>query len=178
MRLGIASHQIAAAAQRQRLSKPRAGVAVRLATVGPVGHFPVAPGTAGSVVGVVLTMLIRRLPLAPWEFSLTMGASIAVIFVLGVWGAASAERFYGATDPGCVVIDEVAGQMVVFLFQATAGWLILLAGFIFFRIFDILKPFPARRAEHLPGGWGIMTDDMAAGAYGAAALFLVGFAIR
>ncbi|MGH9344139.1 MAG: phosphatidylglycerophosphatase A family protein [Terriglobia bacterium] len=176
MRPGKPSYRIAAL--RQTLNKPRAGAAVRVATVGPVGHFPVAPGTAGSVVGVILTLLIRRLPLARWEYSGVMAAAIIVIFAAGVWGATKAEQFYGVKDPGSVVIDEVAGQMIVFLFQATAGWLTLLAGFIFFRIFDILKPFPARRAEHLPGGWGIMTDDLVAGAYGAAALFLVGFSIR
>ncbi|MGH9353946.1 MAG: phosphatidylglycerophosphatase A family protein [Terriglobia bacterium] len=160
------------------MSKLRAGAAVRLATVGPVGHFPIAPGTAGSVVGVILTILIRRLLLARWEFSGVMAAAIIVIFAAGVWAAAKAEQFYGETDPGSVVVDEVAGQMVVFLFHAAAGWLALLAGFILFRFFDVLKPFPARRSEHLPGGWGIMTDDLIAGAYGAAALFLVGFAIR
>lgn len=156
----------------------KTGSAVQLATVGPVGHFPVAPGTAGSLVGVVLTALVQRLSPAPWAYSLTMGGMIAVIFAVGVWAAGRAERFYGKQDPGCVVIDEVAGQMVVFLFRAGTGWLTLLAGFILFRVFDVLKPFPARRAEHLRGGWGIMCDDMAAGVYGAAALFLVGLAIR
>lgn len=171
----IPSHRIATG-QRQALNSP--GAAARLATVGPVGHCPGAPGTAGSLVGVILTAVIERLVHAPWAYSLTMGVVIATIFVVGVWAAGGAERFYGEQDPGCVVIDEVAGQMVVFIFQPVAGWLVLLAGFILFRVFDVLKPFPARRAEHLPGGWGIMCDDLAAGAYGAAALFLVGFAIR
>lgn len=173
--MGTPFHQ-AAAGQRPALSSP--GAAARLATVGPVGHCPVAPGTAGSLVGVILTVIIQRLRFAPWAYCLTMGVVIAVIFALGVWAAGGAERFYGEQDPGCVVIDEVAGQMVVFVFRSGAGWLVLLVGFILFRIFDVLKPFPARRAEHLPGGWGIMCDDLAAGAYGAAALFVVGFAIR
>lgn len=165
-------------ALRRTLSKPQAGAAVQVATVGPVGHFPVAPGTAGSVVGVILAVILRHLPLARWELSGITTVVIALIFVAGVWGGGRAEQFYGVKDPGAVVIDEVAGQLVVFLFYAPAGWLAWVAGFVFFRIFDILKPFPARRAEHLPGGWGIMTDDIVAGAYGAAALFLLGFAIR
>lgn len=151
---------------------------MRFATVGPVGFSPKAPGTAGSLVGVLLVVLIRQLPLPHRGVFLAMGAAIVAIFFVGVWAAGAAERFYGSKDPGCVVIDEVAGQMTVFLFHAPAGWIMLLAGFVLFRAFDILKPFPARRAEHLPAGWGIMCDDLAAGLYGAGALFLLGFVLR
>lgn len=158
------------------MNRPRPGVAVRLATVGPAGHFSIAPGTAGSAVGVAIVAILQRLPLqhlAYWE-----GAVAIAVFAVGVWSAGQAEKFYGMTDPGPVVIDEVAGQMAVFLFNPPASWLALGVGFIFFRIFDVLKPFPARRAERLPRGWGIMTDDLVAGAYGAAALLLLGSAIR
>ena len=159
------------------MTRPGAGAAVHLATVGPAGHFPVAPGTAGSVVGVILVVIIHRL--LPGSGGLCGVAIVAaVVYGVGVWAAGRAEKFYGVRDPGAVVIDEVGGQMLVFLSHAPSGWLALLAGLVLFRIFDVLKPFPARRAERLPGGWGIMTDDIVAGAYGAAALFLLGYAIR
>jgi phosphatidylglycerophosphatase A len=77
-----------------------------------------------------------------------------------------------------VVIDEVAGQMVAFLLVPHASWKLLLAGFALFRFFDVTKPFPAGRAERLPGGWGIMVDDVIAGAYALGALAFLGYIIR
>ncbi|MGH9397457.1 MAG: phosphatidylglycerophosphatase A family protein [Terriglobia bacterium] len=149
-----------------------------MATVGPAGHSPIAPGTAGSLVGLALVEIIQRLPIGRSGFDAVVAALIVAVYVGGVWAAGQAEGFYGMTDPGAVVIDEVAGQMVVFLAHPAPGLVALAAGFVLFRVFDIVKPFPARRAEHLPGGWGIMTDDIVAGAYGAAALFLLGFVLR
>jgi phosphatidylglycerophosphatase A len=160
------------------LNKPRAGWAVRLATLGPVGLLPVAPGTAASIVGVILVMFLRPLPLEWRGFYGAVAVAAALVFALGVWAAGKAETFYGVTDPGQAVIDEVAGQLVVFLLCPKVTWLALLAGLALFRVFDVLKPFPARRAERLPGGWGIMTDDLVAGAYGATVLFLLGIGIR
>ena len=95
-----------------------------------------------------------------------------------VWAATGAERFFAKTDPGQVVVDEVAGQLLAFVALPDASWKWLAAGFVLFRAFDILKPFPARRAERLPGGWGIMTDDVAAGAYSAVFLLVLGQLIR
>jgi phosphatidylglycerophosphatase A len=103
---------------------------------------------------------------------------VLVIFFLGVWAAGQSEKFFGQTDPRSVVIDEVAGQMVAFLLFPHASWKLLLAGFALFRIFDISKPFPAGRAERLPGGWGIMVDDVIAGAYALGALAFLGYIIR
>ena len=77
-----------------------------------------------------------------------------------------------------VVIDEVAGQMITFLARPDGGWRWWLAGFVVFRILDVLKPFPAGRAEHLPGGWGVMTDDVIAGFYSLATLLLLGFVFK
>jgi phosphatidylglycerophosphatase A len=77
-----------------------------------------------------------------------------------------------------VVIDEVAGQMITFLARPDASWKWLLAGFLLFRLFDVLKPFPAGRAERLPGGWGIMTDDVVAGGYALAALLVLEIFLR
>ena len=82
------------------------------------------------------------------------------------------------TDPSYVVIDEVAGQMVTFLLRPDAPWRWLLAGFVLFRIFDVLKPFPAGRAEGLPGGWGVMTDDVVAGVYSLVVVAVLGFVFK
>lgn len=162
------------------MSKLREGTgwraAVDLATLGPVGHVPAAPGTAGSLVGVALAATIETL--APLHAVVGLAALAVVIYACGVWAAGRAERFYHATDPSAVVIDEVAGQIVVFLARPVAGWPVWLAGFVLFRILDVIKPFPAGRAERLPGGWGIMTDDVVAGAYGAVLLYILAFVFR
>jgi phosphatidylglycerophosphatase A len=102
-----------------------------------------------------------------------VGLTAAGLFALGVWAASGAERFFGRNDPSPVVVDEVVGQMVTFLARPDASWKLLLAGFAFFRLFDVIKPFPAGRAEHLPAGWGIMTDDVVAGIYSLVVLWLL-----
>ena len=156
----------------------RRGAAVWIATCGGVGYFPLAPGTAGSAVGLVLVAGLSRLPLGqPWPWALLGGLAL-VIFIIGVWAASDAEKFFGRTDPPYVVIDEVVGQMLTFLVRPDSSWKWLLAGFVLFRIFDVVKPFPARRAERLAGGWGIMMDDVAAGAYSMVALLLLGYLLK
>lgn len=159
-------------------AKKRRSPAVWIATVAGAGYFPVAPGTVGSAVGIGVIAAFDAIPFAhAWRdalFSLTTG----VIFFLGIWAAGQSEKFFGRTDPGQVVIDEVVGQMVTFLLGPHVSWKFLLAGFGLFRLFDITKPFPARRAERLTGGWGIMVDDVIAGAYAMGALALLGYIIR
>jgi len=135
------------------------GLGVQLATVLGAGRFPFAPGTVGSAVAVVLYLLIWTWPPA---------AQIAVLLVVslaGVWASSVAERHFGREDPGEVVIDEVAGQLVTVMFTGVTlpG---VIAGFFLFRILDIIKPWPARRFEALHGGLGIMADDIMAGLYG------------
>lgn len=151
---------------------------VWVATVAGAGYFPVAPGTLGSAVGVLLVAVLSLLPISFLERDALLALLVAVIFFLGVWAATRSEQFFGRTDPGHVVIDEVAGQMVVFLLVPRPSWPLLLAGFLLFRIFDISKPFPAGRAERLPGGWGIMVDDVVAGTYALGALAFLGYIIR
>jgi len=158
--------------------KRRGGPAVWIATVAGAGYFPVAPGTMGSAVGVGVVAALDAIPFAPaWRDAL-LGLAAGLIFFTGVWAAGRSEKFFGRTDPGQVVIDEVAGQMFTFLLAPHATWKFLLAGFVLFRLFDITKPFPARRAERLAGGWGIMVDDVIAGAYAMGALALLGYIIR
>ncbi len=140
-------------------------LALAVATAGPAGWFPIAPGTVGSAVG-----------LAVWWAARAAGAGlaaevllVAALVVIGAWAAGAAEHGLGVTDPGPVVIDEVMG-MALTMVAAPQTWPAALAGFLLFRVFDIVKPPPARRLERWPGGWGIMADDFAAGVYGWAAL--------
>ena len=160
------------------MTEPRPGPAVWVATCGGAGYFPIAPGTAGSLVGLALVVVAALLPFGRWEYSAVLGGATGAIFALGVWAAGQAEKFFGRVDPGQVVIDEVVGQMTTFLIRPDGGWRWLVAGFILFRIFDIIKPFPARQAERAPGGWGIMLDDVVAGLYSLLVLTAVRLALR
>jgi len=134
-------------------------LAVLLATSLGAGYFPVAPGTAGSAVGVVIYLLTRHRS-APEQIGL-----LAVISVIGVWAASVAARHFGRDDPGPVVIDEVAGQLLTLLLTGVGvGGAIV--GFFLFRVLDIFKPWPARQFESLHGGLGIMADDLMVAVYG------------
>jgi len=159
-------------------AEKRPSPAVWIATVAGAGYFPVAPGTVGSAVGVGLVAALGAIRLAPAARVALVALAAAVLFAVGVWSAGRCEEYFGRTDPGHVVIDEVVGQMVTLLLAAQASWQMLLAGFVLFRIFDVAKPYPVCRAERLPAGWGIMVDDVLAGAYALMALALIGHMIR
>jgi phosphatidylglycerophosphatase A len=134
-------------------------LALFVATAGYVGYAPIAPGTAGSIVGLVLFMVIR------WIDSTAVEASvIGVALVLGMWAASKVERQLGK-DPSVVVIDEVVGMLITLAFL-DVGPVAMVIGFILFRVLDVIKPFPAGRLEDLHGGPGIMLDDVMAGLYG------------
>jgi phosphatidylglycerophosphatase A len=193
--------------------------ALFVATVGGLGYFPKAPGTLGSLVGLVLALL-------PWWIFFGVPAAIvaaghgASIFLaasssyfdpflwtqivlalftagVGVWASDRVSKRFLEKDPQYVVIDEVSGQHLTLLLgcgvpiwwkaaqpiwnatplglitlRSALNWKYLLLGFILFRVFDIWKPFPARQAESLHGGWGIMADDWIAGIYAAIGLWL------
>ena len=121
---------------------------------------------------------LGRLPLSPTAATAVLAAASLALFPLGVWTAGEAERFFGRTDPGHVVVDEVVGQMLTFLLLPHPTWKWLVGGFLLFRAFDTAKPFPARQAERFPRGWGIMLDDVVAGAYGMAVLAIIGLVNR
>jgi phosphatidylglycerophosphatase A len=127
------------------------------------GHVPVAPGLAGTLGAIPLYLVIRPHGLG------AVAAAAAAITLVGLWAAGVVERRIGGKDPQIVCIDEVAGVFVTWLGAppTTAG---LVAGVVLFRILDQWKPWPARKAEGLGGGAGIMLDDVLAGAWGAAAL--------
>lgn len=133
------------------------------------GYSPVAPGTAGSLVGLLLF-----LPLAGRAFWIQLAAVVAVT-VLGVLAGGRLATTLGLKDPGVVVVDEVAGQWITFLALPMTP-VIAVAGFLLFRVMDIVKPWPARALERLPGGLGIMADDVAAGIY-AHLLLRLGLAV-
>ena len=141
-----------------------------LATLGPVGRLP-APGTAGSAVAVLVGAVILQ-----FGWSVLLAACILVSFI-GIKSADIYEARTGKKDAGEVIIDEVAGQWLVMLVipaSATGGafMLWLLASFAFFRLFDILKPWPVSAAEKWPGGLGVMADDILAGLMAAVVLLI------
>ncbi len=125
------------------------------------GYSPVAPGTAGSAVGLAIWAVSRELPV-PAYLSLIAGFTAG-----GMWAAHHAEAIFGVRDDGRITIDEVAGMLVSLALLPTVASALLVGatGFLLFRLFDIAKPPPARRAEALPGGLGVMADDLVAALY-------------
>jgi phosphatidylglycerophosphatase A len=145
-------------------------LAVFLATAGYSGYFPIAPGTVGSAVGLLLYLALRWIqsPVLPIVEILL----ILSLFAAGVWASTAAERYFGGTDPGPIVLDEVVGMLMTLAF-ITVGLSAALTGFVLFRIFDVIKPFPARRFEALHGGLGVMADDAMAAVYANVSLRLL-----
>ena len=142
-------------------------LAVFLATFGYCGYFPFAPGTIGSAAGLVVYLLVW------WaQTPLVEAGLILVLFLAGVWAGTTAERYFGGIDPGPIVLDEVVGMLITLAF-IPVGLSGAVAGFLLFRIFDIIKPFPAARLERLHGGLGVMADDAMAAVYANLTLRLV-----
>ncbi len=131
-----------------------------IATAGGLGYVPRAPGTAGAAGGLVVAFLLLRYTSHPW---LVMGILILLFTGLGVVASNRLAPLWGK-DPQKIVIDEVAGMWIGLLGTGT-GWFPLASSFLLFRFFDIVKPLGIRRAEHLPGGIGVMADDILAGLY-------------
>ena len=174
------------AARRSTLPQAKSRLALFVATACGLGYLPKAPGTWGSLAGVfifALTQFYIPLDTQPgihlglggrirWAVSTAVPIAIAIAAV-GVWGSNRAAQLRGKKDPPFVVIDEVSGQHLTYLLAlAPVNWKYLLLGFILFRAFDIWKPVPARQAESLPGGWGIMAGDWIAGGYAATGLWI------
>lgn len=136
--------------------------ALAVATCLGAGYTPVAPGTVGSLAGLLVWALLPHT-------ALVQAAAILVLFVVGLWSASVAERHFAATDPGPVVIDEVMGMLIT-LFMNPTTWMSLGLGFFWFRAFDVVKPYPANRLERLHGGVGVMADDAMAAVYANLAL--------
>jgi len=146
--------------------------AVLVSTSGYLGYFPIAPGTVGSAVGLVVYICLRMAGAGPVVEVIT----ILALFALGTWAATVAEGHFATKDPGPVVIDEVVGQLVT-LALLPVGVVGAATGFFLFRLFDIVKPWPADRLEGLPSGLGIMSDDVMAGVYAQLALRIAAWAL-
>ena len=131
-----------------------------VATCGYLGYVPVAPGTFGSALGLVVFFAVRSAGSVALEI-----AVILLVFVIGLWCGTIAEHHFGGIDPGPVVLDEVLGMLITLALLPvnTAGAIV---GFIVFRVLDVLKPWPSAQFERLPGGLGVMADDAMAAIYG------------
>jgi phosphatidylglycerophosphatase A len=147
------------------MKQARYTVAYWLAIWFGCGRFPLMPGTAGTVGAVPLYLLLALG--GAWAIA----AGALVVTLVGVWAATEVVRATGLKDPQIVCIDEAAGVLIT-LVAAPPGWKGLLAGVVLFRLFDQFKPFPARRAERLREGWGVVMDDVFAGLWGAAVLLV------
>jgi phosphatidylglycerophosphatase A len=136
---------------------PSLVLALACATVFGAGYAPVAPGTVGSAVGLVLWLLLP-------DSAAVQGAAIALLFAVGSVTGTVAEHHFGRADPRHVVIDEVMGMLLtLYLVPAGSGGALL--GFLIFRALDVIKPYPANRLERLGGGVGVMADDAMAAVY-------------
>jgi phosphatidylglycerophosphatase A len=128
-----------------------------VATLGGVGRAPLAPGTVASALTALVLWLLQLPPLA-------LAGMLIVVTAVGTWAADEAERSLGGKDPGAIVVDEVAGMMLSVL-TVPLSPAALAAGFLLFRVFDVVKPFPADVSQRLRGGLGVMVDDLIAGLY-------------
>lgn len=154
-----------------------------------VGYIPLAPGTWGSAVGVLIYLFFDGIESGTRQFFSNFNWSNAQIYawlhsvnlilfllfcLLGVWASGRATRLFKDKDPQKVVVDEVMGQLLVFLFiPFGTHWSFVLAGFLLFRLFDIWKPYPINSLQNLPAGIGVCADDLLAGVYGGVCLTTV-----
>ena len=153
-------------------------VVVSLATVGPVGRIRRAPGTWGSVAGL-LYFVVLFAQVSPWL--LILWSALGLWLAVGICG--EAEFRLGLRDPGMVVLDEFMAMPLCFVAWrwlpeawVVQPWAVFLAGFALFRLFDVAKPLGISRLQHLPGGWGVVVDDVAAALAACATLHLAGWA--
>jgi phosphatidylglycerophosphatase A len=153
-----------------------------------VGYLPLAPGTFGSMVGVLIYLGARQIETNStiyfsargWqEAQITAWIHVvaAILFLLfcllGIWAATRATKLFKHKDPQQAVVDEVIGQLLTFLFVPfDVSWKYILAGFLLFRLFDIWKPYPIDSLQNLPAGIGVCADDILAGVYAGAILSL------
>lgn len=152
-------------------------VAVIIATAFGLGFAPVAPGTFGSLLGVAIFYLLSLQPALFYRPQLLQNCILAFVVLTawaGTWAAKRAERIFSQKDAGQIVMDEVCGQLITFVFvpvHLSKNLLVVsVIGFVLFRLFDIIKPYPARRLEDLESGLGAMADDIMAGLYAALVL--------
>jgi phosphatidylglycerophosphatase A len=150
------------------LNRAQERLAILIATWFGCGYFPWGPGTVGSIAAAALAWLGS-------EIGLGRGALICATLLLlapGIWAAGATARHVGRKDPGIVVVDEVLGMWLTLWVAPALNWKTVGLGLALFRLFDIWKPWPVRKLEQLPGGVGIVADDLAAGIYAAIILYI------
>lgn len=160
-------------ARRAKTGQVLGSWVVPLATLGPLGRRLPAPGTWGSLAGLLYVFLFFR--------KLSVIEVVGVTTIVGVAAAlicGFAEKQLGQRDPGCVVLDEFVAMPLCFL--GLAGllrfwpeWAVFLGGFVLFRLFDIVKPLGIRQLQRLPGGWGVVVDDLVAALFACGALHII-----
>jgi phosphatidylglycerophosphatase A len=160
-----------------------------LTTCGGIGFMPLAPGTFGSLVGVLVYLFFVQIEssfsaffalknlndaqLTAWIHALNL-ILFLLFCILSIWASGRATRLFQNKDPQKVVVDEVIGQLIVFLFVPfDISWKLILAGFVLFRLFDIWKPYPIDSLQNLPAGIGVCADDILAGVYGGTCLAII-----
>ena len=152
-------------------------LALSIATCG-VGYLPLIPGTFGSMLGVGLFLLLTQITSGGTQVAL-VAVSVAAIAVSGIWAASRTEELAGKKDPGKVVVDEVAGQLLALLpltlLSLTRSTSAVIVSFTLFRLFDITKPFGISRLQRWPGGWGIVADDFVAALAACGSLHFAGW---
>ncbi len=137
-----------------------------LATGFGAGYSPVIPGTMGTLIGIPVLLVLSAIPSPAYEMT------VLAFFFLAVWTAEKAQTYWGVKDDQRIVIDEIMGFLVTMLW--IPGTLTtIICGFILFRLFDIVKPFPIRRLEEVRGGYGVVLDDVMAGVYANIALHII-----
>ncbi|MDD5542044.1 MAG: phosphatidylglycerophosphatase A [Acidobacteriia bacterium] len=146
--------------------------AMAIATVAGAGFSPLAPGTAGALVSVAVWLIFMRWIPVALHLPIHL-AWLTVVTLVGIWASTRAEIRIGVHDPRQVVVDEFVGQQIAYLGLSPLGWRSLLLGFALFRLFDVWKPSPIRQSQELPGGWGIVIDDVLAGIYALVVLIVV-----
>lgn len=154
-----------------------------------VGYLPLAPGTWGSIVGVLIYFGIISLEARSLDYFINRGWKVAeitawfwvlnlvlflILCLVGIRTSGRASKLFGDKDPQKIVIDEVMGVLLVFLFVPfLTSWWLIFAGFLFFRLFDICKPYPIDYLQNLPAGIGVCADDLLAGIYGGVCLSIL-----
>jgi phosphatidylglycerophosphatase A len=187
--------QISASIESEKLSKEKIEkknfldyFSLSITTFG-VGYIPLAPGTWGSAVGVLIYWLVSGIELNSIAYFTARGWQENQIFawfyginsflllafcLLGIWAANRATKLFANKDPQQAVVDEVIGQLITFLFiPFGVHWFYILLGFLLFRFFDITKPYPIDSLQNLPTGLGVCADDILAGVYAGICLGLV-----
>ncbi|MBV9770201.1 MAG: phosphatidylglycerophosphatase A [Bryobacterales bacterium] len=152
----------------------RRSLAFLIATWFGCGFVPIAPGTAGSLAGLTIAIALHFIfHYGGGSERGTLLLLTAILLIPGIWSAGLVEKQTNKRDPQIVVVDEVIGQWITLAGAATFNWKTWLVAFVLFRLLDTWKPAPARQLESLPGGWGIVADDVMAGLYGALAIFVL-----